>query len=370
MDKVGDVSVTKGVSLTDRIEVPTQRTITDSGQMIVPCAFARIGAQAYMFRDIGIDKDGTVMVNRSEAEVFNDASMNSFRSVPVTVGHPTSDGQSISVTSKNSKDLQVGSLEGMPVRDEDLLKGTLVIARQDAIDSIEEGTVELSAGYTCDIIMVGDEYHQTNIRANHIAIVAKGRAGANCMIADEEVKVGQEKDKEGSDLGLEGNGVHSNLGDSSQGKELNDKETGDKRMELEALQLVVDKQEASIDDLKAKLEAAELATVELKDSIDGLVEARLDVVTVAAKLTAIDSFAGKTVLEIKGMVVADALKMDITDRSDAYVEARFDILREDKGVTVADMMTKQVTDASLIAPTAYVDPMVAKRLEMIARNSK
>jgi len=128
---------------------------------------------------------------RDEADVFDEDSVASFRSVPVTIGHPKKDGKNISVTADNAAELQVGVLEGMPVRDDNKLGGDLVIARQDAIDKIEDGSQELSAGYTCDVEMVtGDDgetlYFQRNIRANHIAIVDKGRAGTSVRIADDE----------------------------------------------------------------------------------------------------------------------------------------------------------------------------------------
>jgi len=173
-----------GVNLTDRIKVPTQRKFTDSGQMIVPCAFARSGSQIYSAGALGLTdvKPDTPITEDSVA---------SFRSVPVTIGHPKKDGKNISVTADNAAELQVGVLEGLPVRDENKLAGDLVIARQDAIDKIEDGTQELSAGYTCDVEMVtGDDgetsYYQRNIRANHIAIVDKGRAGSSVRIADED----------------------------------------------------------------------------------------------------------------------------------------------------------------------------------------
>jgi len=183
-----------GVTLTDRIKVPTQRKFTDSGQMIVPCAFARSGSQIYSAGSLGltdVKADTPITVLRDEADVFDEDSVASFRSVPVTIGHPKKDGKNISVTADNAAELQVGVLEGLPVRDENKLAGDLVIARQDAIDKIEDGTQELSAGYTCDVELVtGDDgetlYFQRNIRANHIAIVDKGRAGSSVRIADDE----------------------------------------------------------------------------------------------------------------------------------------------------------------------------------------
>jgi len=177
----------QGVTLTDRIKVPTQRKFTDSGQMIVPCAFARSGSQVYSAGSLGltdVKADTPVTVMRDEADVFDEDSVNSFRT------DPKKDGKNISVTADNSAELQVGVLEGLPTREDTKLTGTLVIARQDAIDMIEDGTQELSAGYTCDVEMVDGEngetlYYQRNIRANHIAIVDKGRAGSAVRIADD-----------------------------------------------------------------------------------------------------------------------------------------------------------------------------------------
>lgn len=182
-----------GVTLTDRIKVPTQRKFTDSGQMIVPCAFARTGSQIYSAGQLGITDvkpETPVTVMRDEADVFDEDSVASFRTVPVTIGHPKKDGKNISVTADNAAELQVGVLEGMPTRDDNKLGGDLVIARKDAIELIEDGTQELSAGYTCDVEMVDGEdgetlYYQRNIRANHIAIVDKGRAGSSVRIADD-----------------------------------------------------------------------------------------------------------------------------------------------------------------------------------------
>jgi len=188
-----DEALLSDVSLSDRISVPSSRTLTDAGQMHVPCKFARTGTQLYTAGQLGlvdVDEKKIITVYRDEADVFEDASMDSFRSSPVTMGHPKdADGKPMALTSDNSKELQVGMLEGMPARDEDTLGGVLVLTAQEAIDALEDGTQELSAGYVCDIELVDDKYYQRNIRANHIAIVAKGRAGSSCRISDEALLV-------------------------------------------------------------------------------------------------------------------------------------------------------------------------------------
>ena len=189
-----------GINLVDRIEVPTERKLTDAGQMHVPCKFARTGTQLYTASQLGlVDKapNEIVEVHRSEEQVFDEASIASFRSAPVTIGHPVNDaGEALAVSAENAKELQVGMLEGMPVRDEDTLGGTLILTNKEAIDALEDGTQELSAGYTCDIMEVDGKLFQQNIRANHIAIVGKGRAGSSCRISDEALEVQDAADEE------------------------------------------------------------------------------------------------------------------------------------------------------------------------------
>ena len=181
------------VQLSDRISIPTERVLTDAGQMHVPCKFARTGSQLYTAKQLGLvdrEENEVITVHREAADVFDAASMATFRSAPVTIGHPKDDsGKSIIVSASNAKALQVGMLEGMPVQDEETLGGVLVLTAQEAIDALEDGTQELSAGYTCDIEDVDGVYFQRNIRANHIAIVAKGRAGSSCRISDEALEV-------------------------------------------------------------------------------------------------------------------------------------------------------------------------------------
>ena len=71
------MAILASVSLTDRIQVPSARHLTDSGQMIVPCAFARTGAQNYTAGQLGLTdtaSDKVVTVMRDEADVFDSAS--------------------------------------------------------------------------------------------------------------------------------------------------------------------------------------------------------------------------------------------------------------------------------------------------------
>ena len=321
------------INFLDRIEVPTERIYTKSGQLIVPCAIARIGVQSYSGTDIGLKDSALVDVIREEDEVFNKDSIDSFRSVPVTIDHPTENGISIEVNSNNSKDLQVGVLEGLPVRDEDLLSGTVVIARQDAIDVIEGGTVELSVGYTCNIDKREGKYYQKDIRANHIAIVAKGRAGSSCSIADSK-----------NNLKLKGN-------------EMTELEIINKDLvvKLEDSKKIIDEKQAEIDSKKEALEESERKIKEINDSFEGLIEERYQLISKALKMTDKKDFKGMNSLDIKTFVIEDMLKVSTKDKSEAYINMRYDILSEDFDTLTEDSDKNKETPMSKLLNKSLKD---------------
>lgn len=105
------------VNLNDRgIDLPTQRKFKDSGQMIAPATIARTGIMQYRAKERGLlfaDRDPNSIVNilTDATELFDEESINSYRSAPITVGHPDVD-----VDVENAKDLMKGQLEGLPLR--------------------------------------------------------------------------------------------------------------------------------------------------------------------------------------------------------------------------------------------------------------
>lgn len=334
------------VTLEDKISIPTQRTITDSGQMIVPCAFARVGSQKYTAGSLQIPnmEDNTIIeVHREESEVFDTKSINSFRSVPVTVGHPKSIGGNPAVHSGNSKELQVGMLEGLPVRDEDLLTGTLVISDQEAIELVEGGLVELSAGYTCNIELRDGKYYQTDIKANHIAIVDKGRAGSVCSIADEDFIEEDNMTK----------------------KKVEDTETTTKEVEVTDAEIIISLKD-EVEVLKASVDSANEKVAQVLADKDEEVKGMVTLISVAKGLFDAIDFEGKTSKEIKLAVLKEVKDTDYSDKSSAYIDARFDILKEDsKGETP---MSKMLQDSILTADSnvpVYVDAAKVARDNMI-----
>ena len=400
----------KGIRLEDRISVPTARHITDAGQMIVPCAFARTGLQAYTAGSLGLTDRGPneiVHVMRHESDVFDAKTMASFRSAPVTIGHPvsTKTGRGIKVTAANAGRLQVGMLEGMPTRDEDTVTGTLVITRKDAIDHIEEGTKELSAGYTCDLEMVDEKdgtqvLYQRNIRANHIAIVSRGRAGAACSIADEAlvekakaeevVAMEVELDKEAVVVDAVLEAVVEDVAEAVV------EDVAEAVVEDEAPEAVVEDADLEVvedvvleDDVKIvvvkiedELEAAKTSLVALTDELseavamvaslryelDSSVEERVNTILVAKDLTDLEDFSGKSVSEIKKLVVANLMpNLNLDGKDEAYMCARFDVLTEDAeiGETPMGRLLRDNVDAShiVVKPSTLVADARARSTE-------
>ena len=162
-------------------------TITDDGYLEAPARVARTGIQTYAGWELGRPDLQTVDVYRCEEEVFSKASLETFSKLPITDDHPA-DG----VNAKNWKQLAVGVTGDDVLRDGEYLKIGLKITDNDAVQSIKDGKRELSVGYGAKIEFMdgvtpdGKPYQamQRMIRANHIAIVDKGRAGSMARIGD------------------------------------------------------------------------------------------------------------------------------------------------------------------------------------------
>lgn len=160
---------------------------TADGYLVADCRTVRAGVQDYLGSEVGRPELAVVRVYRPASEVFAKDSLRSFSHVPLTVDHPT-----VAVDATNWRELAVGETSGEVLRDGESLRIPLIVKDAAAIAAIEGGKRQLSAGYTCDIEFVagrtdgGHEYDaiQRTIRANHVAIVAAGRAGPEHRIGD------------------------------------------------------------------------------------------------------------------------------------------------------------------------------------------
>lgn len=161
--------------------------VRDDGYLAADAFAVRTGIQQYLGAEVGRPDLALVNVYRPEAEVFSHDSLASFSHIPVTDDHPA-----VAVTAANWKDLAVGEVSTDVLRDGNRLRIPLIVKDAAVVAKIQNGKRELSAGYTCDLIFEdgvtedGQAYQakQVNIRANHLAVVNRGRAGPEFRIGD------------------------------------------------------------------------------------------------------------------------------------------------------------------------------------------
>lgn len=174
------------MKFTDTVAIAGTRR-RDDGYLVADARVARTGIQNYAGYEVGKPDMAIVRVYRPDAEVFSRDTMASFAHRPVTNDHPD-----VPVTADNWKEHAVGNTADEVARDGHLLRIPLMVSDATAIKDIEDGKRELSAGYSCELDWTsgrtadGKAYDaiQKNIRANHVAIVDRGRAGSEVRIGD------------------------------------------------------------------------------------------------------------------------------------------------------------------------------------------
>ena len=132
-----------------------------------------------------------VTVDRPEAMVFSPETLASFNGKPVVIGHPSTDGGLL--TPSTTRMAAVGSMQNIrrgAGSDSDKLLADLLITDAIAISLIESGQLrEVSCGYRGIVEPTGPGRGvQTAIIGNHLALVDRGRAGAECAIKDHHPK--------------------------------------------------------------------------------------------------------------------------------------------------------------------------------------
>ena len=155
---------------------------TSEGYLIADAKAMRSGVQLYHASELGLMGNDIVRVMRPVDSVRNAESLASMSHAPVTLGHPD-DG----VDSGNWKDLAVGEVSTSATWDGDFISLPLILKDKAAIDAVEAGTSELSAGYIADMIEVDHpdyDFIMGPPRYNHLAIVDKARAGHEARIGD------------------------------------------------------------------------------------------------------------------------------------------------------------------------------------------
>ncbi|WP_454686845.1 DUF2213 domain-containing protein [Agrobacterium leguminum] len=348
------------MKITDSVALGDAR-VNDAGYLEANARTARVGVQQYLGSEVGKPELGVVNVYRDEREVFSKRSLDTFSKIPITNDHPAE-----AVTAANWRDLAVGTTGDEVLRDGEYLKIGLKITDAAAVKAVQDGKRELSVGYTTDLVWEngvapdGTPYQarQTAIAANHIAIVARGRAGSKARIGDGAswgaspfTQTADERKGPMADtlrkMLVDGLQVETtDAGAAAIEKLLGDKKALETRLDdaekahqaaLAAKDAELAKKDAAIDAEKAKV---------LSDAdIDKRVQARADLITVAKSIAKDVKTEGLSDAAIrKAVVVAKFGDAAIAGKPDAYVDARFDLLVEDAAKGAADPFAAVVKD--------------------------
>lgn len=306
----------------------TRREYTDEGFLRVPGKVARIGIQDYLARELGLpgDPNRIVKVYRPAEEVFNDESLASYDTADVTIEHPKG-----FVTADNYRSVSAGFVRGAARQDGDYVVADLIIKDKRAIDAINSGKVELSAGYTAvyderpGVSPEGEPYDmvQTQIRINHVAIVDRARAGAGARIFDRK---------------NEGKTMHRINLDSGRSVEVSDEATAllvsdslerltkqvtDAEAARDAAQATADAHAEEIAALKKTIADADAA---LGERLAAVVRVQADAARIAGEGFTCDSV---DITEIQRAALSKLRPaVEWADKSATYVQAAFDMAKE------------------------------------------
>ena len=310
--------------------------IDENGFLVDTPVVARLGVQVYY-----MDDGRTVREFRPAEEVFKDESLASYQGKPMTLEH-------VFVNSENAKEVVVGSVTGKAEPLGSSVVAPIVVYDNTAIQEAMAGNAkELSVGYsaildetpgwgdpiTGEYVLKsdGDQFDapegwqefdaiQRDIKVNHLAMVYRGRAGIAKLNMDGEqenpyttdVDINKEDKQEMIKIKLDG----------AQEFEV----APEIASHIEALNARADTAIAERDALKAKVDAmpAEIEAAVAKAKADADALAALVAVAAEAGVKA----DGMDAKGIKVAYVKEISGLDVSEKSDSYIDAAFDIAKE------------------------------------------
>ncbi len=315
----------------------SNREYTKDGFLKVPATVARTGIQEYYARELGLTNRkpfDVVRVYRPADEVFKQSSLDSYDGADVTIEHPKG-----MVKAATFKDVSKGFVKGSARRDGDFVIADLVIKSQDAIDAINAGKTQVSAGYLASYheevgtTDSGEKYDfiQRDIDINHVAIVDRARAGAQARLFDSQKTKGAAMQTITTDSGRvieinDSNAVAIAEAFDQMRKALDAsyKKEEEAKAKAASAEEKADKAEAKADEQEEELEKEKAKTSDA--AIAERIEMIMTVKDAALKIAG-DKFTSDSMDVIE--IMRDTMKsvndsIDWDDRSDTYVAARFD----------------------------------------------
>lgn len=328
----------------DKGVVRGEAEVTEEGYIKANAVVTRTGVFLYK------NPDGTIRRElRHPDEVLVADSLDSMKMIPVTNGHPPER----LVTAENSKALAIGFTGEQVSLDNQYILANFLITDADGVrEVIENNKKELSLGYTVDLVPEEGEYfgepydfRQTNIKYNHLSLVAAARAGPEARIALDSDDA-QEIDKtevvmtkrkvriRGDDYMMEPDAAE---GAERLMEDLRNLEDEKRRVESEIAMIrdKLDKTTAERDSMRDKIGGMQEEIDRKMDAeeIRRGVRERLKLYRVAEKkmdngfMERIDHL---TEMEIKKSIIkAYCPNASLDGKSDIYIQGRFDAVLED-----------------------------------------
>lgn len=178
----------------------TRERLPDGSLLCRDVPFARTGSMVYDQSEFAGGKDengdtitspdGVVIVHRDGDVLFDEPTIESFETAPITVKHPP-----VFLNPDNRAEYDQGSIRNIRRGTGALsnyLLADIVIRGREGLDAVEgKGISEVSPGYDAGYAPIPGKpghYRQTYITGNHLAIVERGRGGRGVRIGDHEGK--------------------------------------------------------------------------------------------------------------------------------------------------------------------------------------
>lgn len=314
----------------------------ESGLLNVVANITRTGVFVYTKYNVETGELETIRQLRHPDDVKE--SLSSLKGIPVTNDHPN-ELLSLETTKEYVVGMTSDSPKVIPVdvsydSKEEYVEQAFTVFDAATIDDIQKGKREVSLGYSLDLMdeagtWNGEAYdcRQKNIVYNHLSIVHRARGGAGCAIQMD----GKEVNVDGVmfDDVLNNNAEGEDMIFNFDGKEFEVKD--DVHALLETLNAKAGELQANLDSAEAKLDSykdeEKKKDAEKKEAMDAdefksAVKSRVTLERAAGKVlgeVALDSLTDR---EIKEKVIATASDVALDAKSDAYVDARYDIVLE------------------------------------------
>lgn len=235
--------------------------ITPQGYIKTTAKITKGAVLQYYGHEIGLTDNRAnqiVNVNRTLEELSKPETLKSIDGMPLTITHP----QDKKVSADDWKDKTVGHVQN-PRVEGNYIVCDVYIQDKSAIELLKDKDIrELSVGYEpADIQEINGQFYHINIRINHIAIVAEGRAGSDCRLNDSKSKTGVKMKLKAKRKGIV-DALKKLLTDSDLSAEEINKKIDELMAQLEEVQgkedeeskTKADELQKQIDELKAKLE--------------------------------------------------------------------------------------------------------------------